>query len=417
MEWLSKINLHKAARFGRFKKKIRTFVYRFLGILIEYAVRMLNSNSTVKIKILFLIRQTNFFRMAQIFRAESLKSNSLGSNIEQPFYILGNELMSKNEWYRKFFSQGYSFDEKVENSDHGHLHSEGLSARTNRPSISVLISLYQADNHLSNLFSGLKNQTFFNEAEFIFILVSPSPKTISEIDNFSKQCSFFQKLEFDERIGIYDAWNRGIEISKSPYLTNWNADDNRQENSLEIQYNILDLYRWVDVVYQDVYYSFEPNLPWHVIKEIGMKSNLHNVSARYLLETGMNPPHNAPAWRKELHSKHGLFDDSYASAGDYEFWVRIALNNAAFFKASNTFAAYYLNPEGLSTKPGGPGLQETLQIRNKYLPVLNKLQENIINVNEIPSLFRSGKSADEISRNFILQFLGTSELRHNDQDR
>ena len=38
-----------------------------------------------------------------------------------------------------------------------------------------------------------------------------------------------------------------------------------------------------------------------------------------------------PLWRRSVHEKYGLFDDSYASAGDYHFWLKMAANGEKFY--------------------------------------------------------------------------------------
>ena len=56
-----------------------------------------------------------------------------------------------------------------------------------------------------------------------------------------------------------------------------------------------------------------------------------------------------PMWRKSLHENNGLFDDSYRSAGDWEFWLRCAFNGSQFKKYSQPLGLYYFNPQGVST--------------------------------------------------------------------
>ena len=326
-------------------------------------------------------------------------------NDENPMYILGNKLMSKAEWYRRYNSYLKNFPpltpKKIDANEIDSNHLQMIVKDESKPSISVLISLYDADKYLDYLLSGLAAQTICHKTEFIFILVKPSQKTLTAISNFMIKYKLSKLIEFENLVGIYEAWNAGIKIAQSDFLTNWNADDCRAPNSLESQYKWLTKNDWIDVIYQDVFYSLEPNLEWGMYEMIGMESNLCNVSAQYLLGTGMNPPHNAPAWRKSLHKKHGLFDESFKSAGDYEFWIRISLNDASFFKAPLTNVGYFLNPRGLSTKIGGQGLQETLRIRRKYLPVLKTQTQNAIRKNGKIFKIDNFDSADQITEKFL----------------
>ena len=115
----------------------------------------------------------------------------------------------------------------------------------------------------------------------------------------------------------------------------------------------------IDVVYQDFYYSFDPDLDFDQVAAFGFKSELPIVTPHNLL--AFNSPHNAPMWRKSLHQELGLFDTSYRSAGDYEFWVRCmaGANHKRFGKINTPHVVYYQNPEGISTRPDTRGVEES----------------------------------------------------------
>jgi len=331
-------------------------------------------------------------------------SNKPQEKLDVPTYILGNRLMSKNEWYRRYNSSLSEYlgseAERVRNQYTKPTHKI-LGGKLKSPEISVLISLYKSDEFLNYLLDSLSLQTISLETEFIFLLVQPSIPVRRGVLEFIQTHPLSKVLEFRERNGIYEAWNEGIKIATAEFITNWNADDTRSPSSLEIQVQYLRKYGWVDVVYQDVFYSFEPTTPWEIYKRIGMRSNLHSVSARYLLETGMNPPHNAPAWRKTLHDSIGLFSETYKSAGDYEFWIRVSLNNGKFFKIPDATVGYFINPKGISTTPGGPGLQETHKIRSEYLERLD-VELKSADLKEIREVVKSfNKSADDITAQYV----------------
>jgi glycosyltransferase involved in cell wall biosynthesis len=374
------------------------------NLALKKLAKILRAHPLVKLRIVSLLEKTHLLNFLLKVHLNTNNKNLLGkNNNDVPTYILGNKLLSKSEWYRrfeKFNSEPIPNSEKKDDFIQGiktHSHSGAVS----KPIISVLISLYQADDYLDYLLAALQKQSIAKNSEYIFILVQPSLKARKKVQSFVAHFPRSKISIFVDRIGIYEAWNTGIHLSSSDIITNWNADDTRAANSLELQVEYLNRYPDVDVVYQDVFYSFEPRLSWEAYKSIDMKSNLHSVSARYLLETGMNPPHNAPAWRKSLHAKVGMFDSELKSAGDYDFWIRVALENGIFFKVSQPHVGYYLNPKGISTIPGGPGLQETLRIRKKYLPILDEKLKSM-NSKSFQALgIDLSKSADQISMQYI----------------
>ena len=56
-----------------------------------------------------------------------------------------------------------------------------------------------------------------------------------------------------------------------------------------------------------------------------------------------------PVWRKTMHDKTGMFDESYRSAGDWEMWLRAVRAGSKFKKVNKVCGIYYMNPNGLST--------------------------------------------------------------------
>jgi hypothetical protein len=166
------------------------------------------------------------------------------------------------------------------------------------------------------------------------------------------------------RIGIYDAWNEGVCLARGRYLTNTNLDDLRRADSLEIQSRTLDEHPFVDVTYQDFYYNFDSALDFTEVAAFGFKSDLPIVTPNNLL--CFNSPHNAPMWRASLHAEVGLFDISFKSAGDWEFWLRCVAAGKKFYKVNDPHVVYYRNPEGISTSPETTGLAEGKRVRKLY---------------------------------------------------
>jgi Glycosyl transferase family 2 len=172
----------------------------------------------------------------------------------------------------------------------------------------------------------------------------------------------YKRLNY--RISVYQAWNLGVELARGCYLTNTNLDDLRRSDSIELQAALLDQNADVDVVYQDVYYSFDANLSFDAVAAYGFKTELPIITPHNMLQ--FNSPHNAPMWRKNLHDELGLFDTRYKSAGDYEFWARCVVAGKNFRKINTPHVVYYQNPKGISTEPNTRGLEEFHDVLRRY---------------------------------------------------
>ncbi|MCJ2043554.1 glycosyltransferase [Methylobacterium sp. J-078] len=241
-----------------------------------------------------------------------------------------------------------------------------LKANIN-PRVSVIVSMYNGLPYMESFLNNMLSQTIFEECEII-IIDACSPQ--GEYDSFHHIIEKHKNIKYNRlksRIGIYEAWNIGIDIATAPYITNANLDDQRHSKSFQIQASILDNIPFVDVVYQDFYYTFEPNIDFRTIARIGIKSHLPIISKNNIMS--FNSPHNAPMWRRNIHFDIGMFDASFKSAGDYDFWIRCLNAGKTFYKINDPHVAYYVNPLGLSTSPDTVGVKEANVISKR----MNKL--------------------------------------------
>ena len=234
------------------------------------------------------------------------------------------------------------------------------------PRVAILCSIYRSETYLENFLLNLVNQDYFASTEPCFVVCDPSEY---ELERLSKFVGLFRNCRLNvskKRIGIYTAWNLALTMSDAPLITNMNVDDTRRDDSIRRQVEILTNNTFIDVAYQDVYVSLVPHLPWDLIQKICPISKLPSVSYAGLL-AGVNSPHNAPMWRRNLHVQHGEFDEAYRTAGDYDFWLKCALAGSLFLKDRQAHVSYYLNSQGLSTGPSSLGVKEMFAIQEKYL--------------------------------------------------
>lgn len=235
--------------------------------------------------------------------------------------------------------------------------------------ISAIASLYQGGDFIEQFMDNITSQNGFDRHCELIIVDAASPENESEtIARYVARHPGVRYHRMNSRVGIYEAWNIGAQLARGRYLTNTNLDDLRRRDSLEIQAGALQALPFVDVVYQDFYFSFDPHLDWDAVAAFGYKSDVPIITPYNMLR--FNSPHNAPMWRKRLHTEVGLFDASFKSAGDYEFWMRCLKAGKTFYKINEPTVVYYQNPKGLSTRADTRGLVEARMILKKYAPDL-----------------------------------------------
>lgn len=236
------------------------------------------------------------------------------------------------------------------------------------PVVSILCSLYGGGRHIDAYLENLTGQEGFRDHELIVVDACSPEGEGSVVKEYARSYPGIVYLRERTRVGIYEAWNTALRLARGRYVTNANLDDSRRPDSIAAMARALDALPSVDVVYSDVFYTLVPHLPWETIASIGLRTDLPPLTTWNLLD--FNSPHCAPMWRRALHDRLGLFDASFSSAGDWEFWLRSAARGALFHKLPEPLIAYTFNPEGISTRRGTAGIREQWPIRERYRELL-----------------------------------------------
>jgi glycosyltransferase involved in cell wall biosynthesis len=278
-------------------------------------------------------------------------------------HVMGTgQFISIGDWKKKAQElETKTQESRKESVSHSRFHIK----REPMPLVTAIASLYRGGEFIEQFMDNMTTQSCFRDYCELVIVDADSPENESEvIERFCKQYKNIVYRRMNYRIGIYDAWNVGAKIARGEYLTNTNLDDLRRHDSFELQAAVLDNLPFVDVVYQDFLYTFDPRLSVEEISRFGYKSSLPVIASQNMMD--FNSPHNAPMWRKNLHEELGYFDVSYKSAGDYEFWMRCLAAKKLFYKINDPHVVYYQNPKGLSTRPGTRGVEEAKRILKTY---------------------------------------------------
>lgn len=193
------------------------------------------------------------------------------------------------------------------------------------PRISAIVSAYYAERFLKGRLENLFSQGL-DDLQVIVVLQKDSPEQQIVRDFATRNASVYPRLVISETADIptvYAAWNQGIEVSAGEFITNANSDDLFYDGALLKMSQALEGHPGSAVVYANV----------DRVVEYGGKPE-----GRFeWLEGGFDDLLNKgcfigpmPMWRRSLHKTYGLFDPEMRSAGDYEFWLRIASQGEKF---------------------------------------------------------------------------------------
>lgn len=233
--------------------------------------------------------------------------------------------------------------------------------------VSSFCSFFNGEKFIENYINNLLNQSFFEETEFIFLNCNSEQNEEKYIKPLLHKFKNIKYFKLKEDPGLYASWNICIKkYCTSEIITNWNIDDRKNNESIEILYKALMKTPEVDLVYG---YTFISNIP----NEKYTENSYENIypCTEHSLENLIrnNSPHCMPMWRKSLHEKYGYFDESYKVASDGDMWLKCAVGGSKLKMINHPVGLYYHNPEGASTNPKKlkESVDEVAKMRSKYI--------------------------------------------------
>lgn len=233
------------------------------------------------------------------------------------------------------------------------------------PRLTVIVSIYNAEKFIRGFMDNLMEQTVLADCQVLLLDAQSTDNTAAIIAEYNH--SSLEYVLLQDRLSIYETWNKGVALSKAPILTNWNTDDRRKFDSLESQLLFLENNPSSDVCYGYTAWSYRANEKFEDANIYDLYP-CYEVTAQSMMEN--NSPHCMPMWRKSLHDRFGLFNLEYPTAADFDFWMRCLEGGAKFSKLFETVGLYYYNPQGLSTNSQSSNMREGAKIKEKFKHLL-----------------------------------------------
>ena len=249
--------------------------------------------------------------------------------------------------------------------------------------VGVLISCFYPEKYVQGFLDNLCSLTGKDRIVPVFINAGMEQWTESLIKEKVEQSFSDYHFVTKKQCKIYEAWNIGINTLNDSvdYLTNFNVDDRRHPDCLEIQSTYLDKFERANVAVTDYiyYFAFMNSINEMYDLNDGYHTNIPVINDRTLVYK--NFPHSGPMWRRLLHNDPniGLFDESYVSAGDAEFWYRVSRQYPnSFDTIAMPLSLYFQNPEGISTRPNTRGMEEHKRCtKEQYSFLKEQINKNI----------------------------------------
>lgn len=250
-----------------------------------------------------------------------------------------------------------------------------ISRRNENPNVTFITSLFQGGEFLLGFLENVAYAALECEGEVIIVDANMDDEDENTINEFLSENSslapLFQYVKTKPDPGLYGCWRIGIEMARSPYVTNANIDDRRSPSHTRKLASILELnpaiagacgsIACVRSGGQSAWFSLDPKEIWFhgdSIREFS-KDKLFSVDdSRNIISR--NIMHCMPVWRKSLHDIYGYFDEErYGTSADWAFWLKCASFGERFIFEQSAFGQYFLNTNSHNRRNDATGEKES----------------------------------------------------------
>jgi len=187
---------------------------------------------------------------------------------------------------------------------------EGLVAT---PKISILMATWNCSSLLANFLSSLEKQS--PEDWELLILDNCSSDSVPQLVHHYRATHPDHLIRFSSEadVGIYDAWNRGVQLARGTYLCFIGADDmfassDSLHQLLELTSSSAEL-----ITCRNSYYSSDGRF----LRDWGSAWRWRRM------RESMNIAHPGMLVRCDLFDRFGLYDQTFKICGDYEWFLRL----------------------------------------------------------------------------------------------
>jgi glycosyltransferase involved in cell wall biosynthesis len=242
-------------------------------------------------------------------------------------------------------------------------------------SVLLLTSVFRGDDFLDGFLDNAAALDGYSDCEHFLIRPGLPGDEHSRLLAHVRACPSAIYINLPHDPGLYETWNLAARLSTARYLSNANLDDRRAPSHVRALCSELDQRPEVDVASAPLRVSRVANTAW---AESGDCSTMFveaaggTYSGHDLLRSpdadrlSYNLPHCMPLWRRELHAKHGYFDESrFGPCADWEFWLRAGSCGSRFYVAPEPLGVFLRAPDAYWER-GGNGRAFDRRIAGHY---------------------------------------------------
>ena len=228
--------------------------------------------------------------------------------------------------------------------------------------VSALVSTYKAKRFIRGCLEDLEAQTISERLEIVVVDSGSKQNERAIVEEFQQRYSNIVYIRTEERESVYAAWNQGIRATRGKYITNANTNDRHRQDTFEHMVGLLENQPDVALAYGNTYITKTENETFDNATCVG-ELRRYDFDSMKLVNTCFIGPQ--PMWRKSVHTRYGYFDESFESAGDWEFWLRMA-GTERFSHLEEYLELYLESPTSVVHRGSGLSEREAVRVHERY---------------------------------------------------
>lgn len=184
--------------------------------------------------------------------------------------------------------------------------------------ISVIMSVYNEQQHVSEAMESILNQTF-NDFEFIIINDGSIDKTHEIIKRHAEKDKRIKIISHEKKEGLAKSLNDGIKMAKGKYIARMDGDDISLPERLQKQAEFMERNPQVGAIgscYQEVDES------GNILPRKQNPQSWKDIKRALFFYNPISHP--TTMIRKEILRKAGTYDETFPTSQDYELFSKIA---------------------------------------------------------------------------------------------
>lgn len=231
----------------------------------------------------------------------------------------------------------------------------------NTPALTVLMTVYNAENYLNKAIESILNQTF-TDFEFLIINDGSKDSSLEIIQDYAQKDARIRVISRENK-GFIASLREGMSEVRGDLVARMDADDVALPSRLEKQYSYLQSHPDCMVVGCQVQVVDEADVFLHVDPR-----PMSDVNVRLFLTYGCALSGPTVIFRKSMLDSVGGFDENELPAEDYACWVKLAekYQDKTIVNLPDVLYLYRETSTGISLSNKKAQIQKTIDIGDGY---------------------------------------------------